>query len=588
MPPEIARSIATYARYGLNYGPADFLNFDQTPQTFQHAEIVDFNLVFVCNHTQVYLKNYKPIAVDIQVSFSLFNRNDGASLDHFLCSGSASMITSLPANVYASISQSSFTICPNTTLSSISLRTNVAVKNETGQWITFVAETPSFTVVAASHTRLSLQNQVDESLNIVVKRMLFPTATFRLSSNTSCDRVQFRFEAKMSCVLSKSGKLNSSVLFYTNGDVSTPSLSLQGIVSRSCVFDVGAIIPSDPGLCFLVIAVPTFPGVFAQSFNISVVNDDPFAFEIVGVLAARLDEGEVIWSVNNSVSKCLQVVLYDKHGNLVLQCQGEDFGLVASVFNDTRISKYALFGPTRGVSDCRGRMSWCSTHVTLSGIIQLNISSPYFNRIIPAAINVSGQGAAAKIAVLTPTSQISSTVLAGGTMSSVSIQVTNAVGVALRKTDNIVVKIRVLPKNASTSRCELDRCIASILIMFCRVRSRLLLSALEPDSSTACPGGGDRIFNAVQQSSSGALVIQNVTLCVAGDNEISYDIGFLDEQGLFVPIVINAYSSEIRVLIGDANGFLFVAQELFIELTNTRAKSRFFVVTHDQGRNVRI
>ena len=327
--------------------------------------------------------------------------------------------------------------------------------------------------------------------------------------------------------------------------------------------------------------------MFAQSFNISVVNDDPFAFEVVGELAARLEEGEVVWSVNNSVSQCLQVVLYDKHGNLVLQCQ-EIFELVASSFHATGMSKYALFGPTRGVSDCQGRMSWCSTRVTSSGVIQLNISSPYFNSIIPSAINVSGQGAAAKIVVLTPTSQISSTVLAGGTMSSVIIQVTNAVGVALKQADNIVVKIRVLPKNASTSRCEHDRCIASILTVFHRVRSRLLLSALELDSSTTCPGGGDRIFNAVQQSSSGALVIQNVTLCVAGENEVSYDIGFLEQQGMFVPIAINAYSSEIRVLIGDANGFLFVLQESSIELTNTRAKSRIFVVVHDQGRNVRI
>ncbi len=121
-----------------------------------------------------------------------------------------------------------------------------------------------------------------------------------------------------------------------------------------------------------------------------------------------------------------------------------------------------------------------------------------------------------------------------------------------------------------------------------RVRSRLLLmSGLELDSAAACPGGGDRIFNAVQQSYSGALFIQNVTLCVAGDNEISYDIGFLDPQGLFVPIVINAYSSEIRVLIGDVVGFRLVVQESSIERTYTRAKSRIDAVLHDKGLNVR-
>jgi hypothetical protein len=236
-------------------------------------------------------------------------------------------------------------------------------------------------------------------------------------------------------------------------------------------------------------------------------------------------------------------------------------------------------------------MSWCSTRVTSNGVIQLNISSPYFNSIIPSAINVSGQGAAAKIVVLTPTSQISSTVLAGGTMSSVIIQVTNAVGVALRKTDNIVVKIRVYVKKTTISRCEhqlTQGALHSVTdIVFHRVRSRLLLSARELDSSTTCPGGGDRIFNAVQQSSSGALVIQNVTLCVAGDNEVSYDIGFLDQQGMFVPIAINAYSSEIRVLIGAVSGFRLVVQESSIERTYTRAASRIDAVLHDQGLNVR-
>ncbi len=114
----------------------------------------------------------------------------------------------------------------------------------------------------------------------------------------------------------------------------------------------------------------------------------------------------------------------------------------------------------------------------------------------------------------------------------------------------------------------------------------MLMSALELDPSAACPGGGDRIFDAFQQSTTGALIIQNVTLCVVGDNEIFYDIGFLDQQGAFIPLVTSALSSVIRVLIGEASGFRLSVQESSIETTYTRAKSIIVVILHDRGLNV--
>jgi hypothetical protein len=191
--------------------------------------------------------------------------------------------------------------------------------------------------------------------------------------------------------------------------------------------------------------------LLSRSFNISVINDDPFAFETVGRVGAKINEGEIIWSVNASGSTCLRVTLFDKYDNLVKQCQ-RDFELSASLLNASQVSKYALYGSTRGVSDCQGSLMWCHTRVTYSGIIQLNISSPYFNRAVASSINVTGQGTPSQIAVVTPQSQIASIVQAGGTMSSIQIQVTNAVGVALKQTNGVVVKIRVIPKNASAIR----------------------------------------------------------------------------------------------------------------------------------------
>ena len=122
--------------------------------------------------------------------------------------------------------------------------------------------------------------------------------------------------------------------------------------------------------------------------------------------------------------------------------------------------------------------------------------------------------------------------------------------------------------------------------MVCRSRSRLLLSESSDDAATACPGGGDQIVDGIQQSSLGLLVIQNVTLCAAGANQIIYDIGYLDPLGDFVPIVLSAFSSDVLVTIGEAIGFRLEIREFVTERTYTSIKSLIAAVLHDQGRNV--
>ena len=114
----------------------------------------------------------------------------------------------------------------------------------------------------------------------------------------------------------------------------------------------------------------------------------------------------------------------------------------------------------------------------------------------------------------------------------------------------------------------------------------MLLGDSIDDPSTACLGSGDRIFDGVQQSILGVLIIENVTLCAAGENQITYDVGYLDQRGEFVPIVTNAFSTDIYVLIGDAVGFRLVVRESVTELSYLPVKSKIAVILHDQGRNV--
>jgi len=457
--------VAVYAKYGAVSGLPDFFTGQRSASMFQYAEIVTIDVLLVCNHTQVYLKDYQPVPVDVQVTFSLQNRDDGASLDHFICGGRTSMSTTLPANRYAAVSSVFICFCPNITMSSTVLRSSVAVKNETGSWIKFVAHTPSFSLVASNQASLLFLNSTFSAADVQVGEMLFPAAQFRLNSSTGCNRLQFYFLARLSCAFSDSGQFNGSVAFFMNGNASLPVFVIQKTVSRSCVFSISGVSPIRIGVCFISVTVPTFPDMYSRSTNVSVVNGDPFTFKILGHVVSELEEGAIIWSVNTSGSKCLRFFLYDQYYNPIMQCQNS-FELSAAQSNASQASNdYPLYGSTRGESDCQGALSWCSARVTRSGVIRLKISSSYFNRTVSSAINVTGQGAATNIAILTPQSKFTLPVQAGDRMPAIQIQVTNAVGTALTQTNNIVVKIRVNPKNSSV------RCFLSHLSLYCVVRS---------------------------------------------------------------------------------------------------------------------
>ena len=88
------------------------------------------------------------------------------------------------------------------------------------------------------------------------------------------------------------------------------------------------------------------------------------------------------------------------------------------------------------------------------------------------------------------------------------------------------------------------------------------------------------------QSNSGIVILQNITVCAAGQNEIIYDIGFLDDKGTFVPAAIGVFSTDITVVTGSAAVFRLVLQNSSMQHTYSRISSVVGVVLQDQGRNV--
>ncbi len=112
-----------------------------------------------------------------------------------------------------------------------------------------------------------------------------------------------------------------------------------------------------------------------------------------------------------------------------------------------------------------------------------------------------------------------------------------------------------------------------------------MLNNFEQDFSASCPGGGDQIISGSEQSSAGFILLQNVTVCAAGQNELIYDIGTMDGLGNFVPLVLKVYSADMIVVVGPAAVFRLILHNSTMQYTYTKIFA-VGVLLQDQGRNV--
>jgi hypothetical protein len=103
-------------------------------------------------------------------------------------------------------------------------------------------------------------------------------------------------------------------------------------------------------------------------------------------------------------------------------------------------------------------------------------------------------------------------------------------------------------------------------------------------SFETCSAG--EIFSLYSASNSSEIIIQGSTVCSAGDTEVFYDIGVLDNNGNFIPAVLNAHSQTITVQLGPPSRFQLVAASSQPERTLSSIRSSIFVQLLDAGQNV--
>ena len=119
-----------------------------------------------------------------------------------------------------------------------------------------------------------------------------------------------------------------------------------------------------------------------------------------------------------------------------------------------------------------------------------------------------------------------------------------------------------------------------VITPFCR--SRRLLQ----ESSDSCSSGDTESIFSASNSSSGEVTIAGSTICGVGENEVIYDIGFVDSNGNFIPSVLNAHSQVVTVQAGPPSCFQLVAATTRPEQTLSLIRSSIFVQLMDAGRNV--
>jgi hypothetical protein len=412
---------------------------------YQFSEIIDADLLFYCNHTQVYLKNFLPVSLDIVGNVSLIAGSNGTYLNAPLCFGSESISHTLPANSFATVGRVSVAFCPKSTLRAVALRLQFSVMNETGFPINFQIDSPPFDLIVGNSQSLN-SGSSDATLlaKYIAGNNSLQTYRYYLSSATPCNRTAFQFTAQLSCVLAN-GSVATETPFYAASQTQRfAALSARGTIARACSFNVSEWTFMLAGTCSIYTSIPTFSGIHLYSASFLVVSGNPATVKIVGAIATQLEEAAIIWSTNHTGLRCFTLVLLDEFSNIVVKCQNS-FVVFALELNGTERSSYSLYGSTKGVSDCNGTISWCSTRATRSGSINIGVSSAFFNTTIPIVISISGQGPAAQIAVLSPILANSSAMQGGNTLPPVTITLMNAVGTSVAGKSNLIIRIRVIP-----------------------------------------------------------------------------------------------------------------------------------------------
>jgi len=439
VPTDVINNVDGYIQRGPATGwvfPAPQLS---DPPSFFQSEIIDIDIAIFNNHTQVYLKDYAPTAVDIVGT--IYDATTGL-INDYICNGNSSISTKLPPNAFATLFRSSIALCSlpnNLALWVLSIVVHIQVRDERGILSNFY--TPPFALSIRARPQAVLAPP--QFSNAIFYAGIANTAPMTVSlknAGASCSRLVFDYTANISCL---SNQRHVPVPFFPTGFCTQGHgiLSLRNTISSTCDINLQAWTFGLAGSCRITIDVPSFGA--SLFVPISILPGDPSDMFVVGQLPSQILEGGIIWSNNASGMKCLEFSFLDKCNNS--RSTGGFTCKLSAQLSDT--SQYALLGQINIDADSYGRCIFCAARTSLTAplLVRLQIQWMQLQRHLQPLMNVSGFGEAAVVSLNTaPLSNVSN---AGNVLPLLTFKLFNANGFPLA-VGNTVLRLRIVRKGS--------------------------------------------------------------------------------------------------------------------------------------------
>jgi hypothetical protein len=446
-PTEVLVQVNDFTLRGSSMGWTFPTQQNFTPPSFFESELIDVDIVVYNNHTQVYLKDYAPVGVDLHSAIVLYDSGN-ALQNELVCHGKSqlSKSTTILPNTFATFIRSSFALCsiPRGVASfTLSIVAIIQVRDELGALLNFSSQPMKLTLHTSPQAVLSAQvTQMNFTAGVVSTS---PAVVSLVNTGALCSRLVFEYTASVSCL---SNQVFVPVAFFPDGSCTDGQglLALRNKIQRTCDIDLQQWTFSFVGSCQIVIDALLFNSTL--TIPISVKVGEPSDVAIIGILQSHIAEGGIIWSNHASVSalKCLELSFKDKCNNT------RDVGGFTCKLSGflSNMSQYALLGETSVDASTNGRCIWCrartSRHAPL--LIRLQVQWLQAQRFLQPLVNVSGPGEAAVVSPVTRL--ITNQTAAGNVLTPLTFRLFDANGVSVARR-NTVIRVRItqrIPRNS--------------------------------------------------------------------------------------------------------------------------------------------
>jgi hypothetical protein len=444
-PADVLQNVGGFVQRGSAMGwtfPAQ--NNSASPSYFE-SELIELDIAVYNNHTQVYLKNYAPVGVDLYSNVLLYN-SANKLVNELICYGNSSLskTTLLPPSAFATFFKATFALCsiPRDVASmSLYVVISVQARDELGALVDFPIRPATITIRARPQAVLA--NHFTKSVFVAGEVNAVSTIVTLGNTGVECSRLVSKHTANVSCLFDG---IYVPVPFFPEGSCTDGRgvFAVLNQILRTCDLDLQGWIFGSSGSCQITIETLMFGSSITIPILVQAGNPEYMAIE--GQLQSHIAEGGVIWSNNASVMKCLEISFRDKCNN-TRNTGGFACKLSGFLFN---MSQYALLGTTAIDAAANGRCVWCSARVSRAApLVKLQVQWLQSQMFLLPFVNVSGAGEAAALSLVS--SSITNQTKAGTKLNPVIFKLYDANGIPVVAGTSAVIRVRIIRKAASAT-----------------------------------------------------------------------------------------------------------------------------------------